>query len=134
MRRFLSVFIFCGLMSSFGFSQLDSVSVSVSFSLHTDSTFIDSLSAPSDFMTVDVWVNDPALVGGIMVSVYELQSGQPMARVNLSSSELQIASSLSGNTYSIPIGYLNSTLGYDVKINVQNFQLFYLPEVSVTYP
>lgn len=134
MRRIFSLLIFCGLFSSVGFTQLDSVSVSVSFSLEVDSTSIDSVSIPTDFMTATVSVNDPMLVGNIMISVYEQQSGHPMSRVNLKLADLQSAGYLSGNTFSIPMGFLDSNLGYEVRVLVQNFQLAYLPEVIISYP
>ena len=134
MRKILSLILFCGLFSATSFSQLDSVSVTVSFSLEVDSTFMDSISVPTDFMTVQVWVNDPMLVGNVLISVYESQSGHPMARINSNTAALQTINPLGGNTFSIPIGFLDSSLGYGVRVLVQNFQLAYLPEIIISYP
>lgn len=134
MRKIFSLILFCGLLSSSSFSQLDSVSTSISFSLEIDSTFIDSITVPADFMTVDVWVNDPMLVGNVMISVYESQSGHPMARVNMNATTLAGYIVQNNNTLSIPIGFLDSNLSYDVRVLVQNFQLAYLPEIIISYP
>lgn len=134
MKKLFLLVLVCSAFSTVTYSQLDSVSVSVSFSLEVDSTSMDSVLVPSDFMTVNVWVNDPLMVGNILISVYESPSGFPMARVNLNLAELQAAGYLSGNTYMIPIGFLDDSLSYEIKTLPQNFQLAHLPEITISYP
>ena len=134
MKKVISLFAICSVLSFSSFSQLDSVSASISFSSIVDSTFMDSINVPADFMSVNVWVNDPILTGNIMVSIYEAQSGHPMARVNWNSATLQDSNPMNANTFLMPIGFLDSNLSYIVNVVVKDSQSAELPELSFSYP
>lgn len=116
------------------FAQLDSISASVLFTQEIDTTFDITNNDPSDFMNISVWVNDVDFLGQVMISIFDSSSGIPMARFKLSIAELQEQGMLEGNIVRIPIGFMSSEGAYRVEVDVQNFQLAYLPKVTISYP
>lgn len=134
MKKVFSLITFLGILSFSSFSQLDSTNASVSFSSIVDSTYLDSINVPADFMTVNVWVNDPVATGNIMVSVYEITSGYPMARIHWNSTKLQSMNPLNENNFLIPVGFLDSNLGYTIHVEVKDTQAAVLPELTFSYP
>ncbi|NVK64006.1 MAG: hypothetical protein HWE22_05435 [Flavobacteriales bacterium] len=131
-NHFLLLTISFCLYCNTSFSQLDSVSVSISFV--TDSTLAMDTLIPSETMKADIWVNDTDFVGKVMISVYDQSNNRPMARVKYSHAELLQEGYISGNVLSVPVGYLDSTGQYSVKVQLQNFQLNYLSPIEINYP
>ncbi len=131
-NHFLLLTISFCLYCNTSFSQLDSVSVSISFV--TDSTLAMDTLIPSETMKADIWVNDTDFVGKVMISVYDQSNNRPMARVKYSHAELLQEGYISGNVLSVPVGYLDSTGQYSVKLQLQNFQLNYLSPIEINYP
>lgn len=131
MKNILLTTLFVSLYS-LCFSQLDSVSVSMSFVPDSTST-MDTL-VPSDLLKTDIWVNDTDFVGKAMVSVYDQLSNRPISRVKYTHAELLQQGYIVGNVLSIPVGYLDPTGQYLVKVQLQNFQLNYLAPIEINYP
>ncbi len=131
-NHFLLLTISFCLYCNTSFSQLDSVSVSVSFV--TDSTLAMDTLIPSETMKANIWVNDTDFVGKVMISVYDQSNNRPMARVKYSHAELLQEGYISGNVLSVPVGYLDSAGQYSVKVQLQNFQLNYLSPIEINYP
>ncbi len=136
MKIKIYLLLISAVFSYTAFSQLDSASVTVSFSSEVDSSFfdIDSSLVTVDFMSANVWLNEPLLLGDVLISVYETQSGQPMARKILTLAEIQSNGGFSANSVLIPVGYLDANLTYEIHVLIRNFQLAYLEELIISYP
>lgn len=114
------------------FSQLDSVSVSVTFT--TDANVTDTLMMPEVINAV-IWMNDTDFIGQAMISVFDPVTNFPLARVKVDRQEMINAGYiLNTNTVSFPIGNLPSNGQYSIEFELKDFQLNYLAPISISYP
>jgi len=133
MLKSIFFLLFFSLLSNFSYSQLDSVSVSISFEADS-SVVIDTLFS-SEIMKADIWVNDTDFVGQVMVSVYDLQSHVPVSRVKFSRQQLiSEGYILDENTISFPAGYLSASGQYSIDFELLDFQLNFLAPIIISYP
>jgi len=129
------VLLFFGmlLLGSGAFAQLDSVSVTLSFSQEAslDSTqTIDSI----DVLNVEIFLDDIDFFGEVLVVVYDLSSGHPIAQIKSTKVELQTLSAISGSIATIEFPGFTPVVGsYRIDVLARNFQGGNLPIVSETY-
>lgn len=122
------------LVSSATFSQLDSVDFSMSFL--TNPSFnagLDSADLQAPVFQVKVHVNDPDYVGKLIVMVYDLPTNTPMAIKKLDRDEILGGTYTENGLIVFNIPYLNPEASYKVILEIQNFQMNYLPRVEKNY-
>ncbi|XOV67608.1 MAG: hypothetical protein ACFHU9_00270 [Fluviicola sp.] len=121
------------LFGSGAFAQLDSVSVTLSF---TQESSLDSTQTNDtiDVMNVEVYLDDIDFFSEVIVSVYDLSSGHPIAQIKSTKAELIALNSLSGSVATIEFPEFAPITGsYRVDVLARNFQGGNLPIVSETY-
>ncbi len=129
------VLLFFGmlLIGSGAYAQLDSVSVSLSF---TQEVSLDSTQTndSTDILNVEVYLDDIDFLGEVLVTVYDLPSGQPLAQIKSTKAELISLNAISGFVATIEFaGFPPITGSYKVDVLARNFQGGNLPIVSETY-
>ena len=133
MLKSIFFLLFFSLLCNTSYSQLDSVSVSISF--ETDSSAVIDTLFSSEIMKANIWVNDADFVGQAMVSVYDLQSHVPVSRVKYTRQQMLDEGYITdGNNLSFPIGSLSSGGQYSIEFELQDFQLHFLAPVVISYP
>ena len=115
-------------------AQLDSVSVSISFS---NSIVLDSLQQSNDtidILNVAVYTDDIDFLGEILVTVYDQISAHPIAKIKSTKAELLSLNAINGSTSTIEFSGFPPVVGsYRIDVLVRNFQGGNLPMISTTY-
>jgi len=112
------------------FSQLDSVSVDLTFE---QDTILDSLGGSDtlDYMNVNVYTDDVDFLGEIVVSVYDGNSDFPLGKLKFTKQEALDQGILSGSTTTIRFDYRSASESFKVETLVRNYQGGNLPLVTV---
>ncbi|MCR9174227.1 MAG: hypothetical protein NXI10_17150 [bacterium] len=114
-------------------AQLDSVSVTLSFTQEAtlDSTQIND---STDILYVEVYLDDIDFFGEVIVTVYDLSSGQPLAMIKSTKAELDSLNAISASVATIEFpGFPPIASSYRVDVLPRNFQGGNLPIISETY-
>ena len=121
----------CLSVSSFAFSQLDSVAVNASFVYSTVfEESGDSLQMKS--IQVAAWVNDFDFLGEIIVASYDLEFDTPFSLIKLSKAEIEAQGLHTNNTITVPIDYVEEGRSYRITVLARNFQGLNIPMVETT--
>ena len=110
-----------------GFSQLDSASVTLSFTVETDP--MDSTQMV-DALNISTTVNDIDYLGEVVVTVYDLSTGYPVAMVKVSKQEFLDENLVTGDTALLQLLDIDSASSYRVETIVRNYQGGQLPTIT----
>ena len=115
-------------LTSFG--QIDSVSVSLQFGTGADP--YDSNNTV-DVLTVDVSIYDINSMGEMLVTVYDVEDGNPVARLSKTKLELTTESQISGSTATVEVFDIDPALDYRVETLIKNDLGANFPLITTNY-
>ena len=130
---FASILLFFASAAAYG--QLDSVDFNAHFESNPQFTAgLDSLSAFGDVLQVEVFLNEPAMVGAATVLVYDAATETPLAIVRRTRTEILSGQFTQNGFVVFNIPYLDVQGQFKVVLEVQNFQMAYLNPISKFFP
>lgn len=107
------------ILSFNGTAQLDSASVSLSFTTAQDPE--DSL-ATVDVIEVNVSIYDIDFMGEVIVTLFDQATNYPIQRLKKSSAELIAEGSINGDIATVYFYEVLTTEDYTIETQVRNFQ------------
>jgi hypothetical protein len=118
------------VFSFLSFGQIDSVSVTVQFETGTDPYDANNT---VDVLSIDVSIYDINSTGEVLITVYDVDDGNPVARIKKSLTELTTASQISGAVATLKIFDIEPTLDYRIETLVKNDLGANFPLITTNY-
>jgi hypothetical protein len=117
----------CLLVSTFSYSQLDSVNVTTVFVPYNNPS--DSTQT-GDMLKVKVWVNDLDFLGQVIVDVIDTPSDYPLSRIKYTKAQIVAEGLVQNGWIVIETGLFDPAGQYTIRTSVKNYQLLDLPIVT----
>ena len=133
MKCFLTTCIFA-VFSFCSKAQFTSLNASAEFLTNPSNTYgLDSLAMSGQILQVKVVPNDLSYVGRINVMVYDSISGTPLNMISITKADIQTGAPLENDTVVFNFPWFNAGVSYKIVVEAQNFQLGYLPSVTLYF-
>lgn len=115
------------------YAQLDSASI-INVSFGQEMVLIEDTLVELPVMEVETWVNAIDSVGMITVDIIEPENHLLIAQKEYQYAEMVSLNLFTANGILVKIPFLDPEATYQVRVTIQNWRFYYLPQLIYTYP
>jgi|GEM_PF-4333719 len=115
------------------YAQLDSASI-INVSFAQGMVLIEDTLVELPVMEVETWVNAIDSVGMITVDIIEPENHLLIAQKEYQYAEMVSLNLFTPNGILFKIPFLDPEATYQVRVTIQNWRFYYLPQLIYTYP
>lgn len=115
------------------YAQLDSASI-INVSFAQGMVLIEDTFVELPVMEVETWVNAIDSVGMITVDIIEPENHLLIAQKEYQYAEMVSLNLFTPNGILVKIPFLDPEATYQVRVTIQNWRFYYLPQLIYTYP